>query len=456
MTAVKRILALVDGEHYIPVTREALETVEELDLGELVGAVFIGGTEKISEPEAVKRELGVRVWLSESEDEIPVDLIVEVIEEEDVDVVLDLSDEPVVSPDDRFEIASAVLSAGAEYWCPDLRLKPVEFHDVLEKPSLRIIGTGKRVGKTAVSAYTCRVLNARGYNPCVVVMGRGGPKEPEIVRGDEIELTPEYLLKEAEKGKHAASDHWEDALLSRIPTVGCRRCAGGLAGRTFTTNIVRGAKIANELPADFVVVEGSGAAVPPIKTDAGIVIVGANQPLEHIGGYLGPYRIRMCDMAIITMCEEPMADDAKIRKVERTVREAGDGIEVVLSVFRPKPTEDVEGKRAVFVTTAPEEVVPRLVKHLEEEYGCEIVGTSPHLSNRPKLRKDLEKYIDDADILLTELKAAAVDVATREALKAGLDVVYVDNVPIAVGGDYDHVGDAVENVAELAIERFEG
>jgi len=451
---VTRILALVDGEHYIPVTRAALKTVEE-ELGELVGAVFIGGTEKIGEPEDVKRELGVKVWLPDG-DGIPLDLIEEVVERERVDVVLDLSDEPVVTPDDRFRIAAAVLSAGAEYWCSDLKLKPVEMHDVLEKPSMRIIGTGKRVGKTAVSAYSCRVLHARGYNPCVVVMGRGGPKEPEVVRGDEIELTPEYLLKEAEKGKHAASDHWEDALLSRIPTVGCRRCAGGLAGRTFIDNVLKGAEIANDLPADFVVVEGSGAAIPPIETDSGIIIVGANQPLRHVTGYLGPYRIRLCDLAIITMCEEPMADEEKVRRVEREVRRVKDDLEVVLSVFRPKPTEDVSGKKVVFVTTAPEEVVPKLVDHLETEYGCEVVGTSPHLSNRPKLREDLEKYVDEAEVLLTELKAAAVDVATREALRAGLDVVYVDNVPVAVGGDYDHVGDAVESAAELAIDRFEG
>ncbi|NPB01548.1 MAG: 2,3-diphosphoglycerate synthetase [Methanopyri archaeon] len=453
---MRRILALVDGEHYIPVTKEALEKVEE-ELGELVGAVFIGGTEKIGTPEDVKEKLGVKVWLPEEEgDGPPIDLIEKVVKEHDVDVVLDLSDEPVVSPDDRFLIGSAVLEAGAEYWGPDFRFEPVEFHDVLEKPSMRIIGTGKRVGKTAVSAYACRVLHARGYNPCVVVMGRGGPEEPEVVRGDEIELTPEYLLEQAERGKHAASDHWEDALLSRIPTVGCRRCAGGLAGKTFVTNMVRGAEIANELPTDFVVVEGSGAAVPPIETDAGIITVGAAQPLRHIGGYYGPYRIRMCDLAVVTMCEEPLADEKKVKEVERTVRSVKEGIEVVLTVFRPKPTADVEGKKVVFVTTAPEEVVPKLVEHLEEEYGCEVVGTSPHLSNRPKLMEDLEKYIGEAEVLLTELKAAAVDVATRVALEKGLDVVYVDNVPVAVGGDYDHVGDAVEEVAKLAIERFEG
>jgi predicted GTPase len=40
-----------------------------------------------------------------------------------------------------------------------------------------------------------------------------------------------------------------------------------------------------------------------------------------------------------------------------------------------------------------------------------------HLSNRPLLQKDIEKYIDQADVMLTELKAAAVDVATKDALQ---------------------------------------
>jgi cyclic 2,3-diphosphoglycerate synthetase len=54
-------------------------------------------------------------------------------------------------------------------------------------------------------------------------MGRGGPEKPEIVRGDLIKLTPEYLMEQSDKGVHAASDHWEDALMSRILTIGCRR-----------------------------------------------------------------------------------------------------------------------------------------------------------------------------------------------------------------------------------------
>ena len=61
-----------------------------------------------------------------------------------------------------------------------------------------------------------------------------------------LEINAEFLLEQSEKGVHAASDHWEDALMSRILTIGCRRCGGGMSGEVFLTNMKKGAKLANE------------------------------------------------------------------------------------------------------------------------------------------------------------------------------------------------------------------
>ncbi len=175
---------------------------------------------------------------------------------------MDLSDEPIVDYSKRFNIANIALSCGILYEGPDFKFSPPIIHDILEKPSLKILGTGKRIGKTAVSAYAARIIDKNNYNPCVIAMGRGGPEEPEIVRGDEMEITPQFLMEQSDKGIHAASDHWEDALMSRILTIGCRRCGGGMAGEVFITNMTKGAELANEVDADFVIVEGSGAAIP--------------------------------------------------------------------------------------------------------------------------------------------------------------------------------------------------
>ncbi len=152
-------------------------------------------------------------------------------------------------------------------------------------------------------------------------MGRGGPQEPEIVHGEQLEITPEFLLEQSEKGVHAASDHWEDALMSRILTIGCRRCGGGMAGEVFLTNMKKGAKLANQVDSKFAIFEGSGAAIPPIKTDKNIVLIGANQPLNNIIDYFGPYRIGLGDLIILTMCEEPMCNEEKREYIEHFIKE---------------------------------------------------------------------------------------------------------------------------------------
>jgi cyclic 2,3-diphosphoglycerate synthetase len=379
-----------------------------------------------------------------------------VITKYDADVVMDLSDEPVVDYTKRFKIANVVLSLGVPYEGPDFRFDPITEHDVLKKPSLKILGTGKRIGKTAVSAYAARLINKNNYNPCVVAMGRGGPEVPEIVHGDKIELTPEYLMEQSDKGVHAASDHWEDALMSRILTIGCRRCGGGMVGDVFITNMKKGAELANDVDADFVIIEGSGAAIPPIKTDKQVVLVGANQPLINIENFFGPFRINLADLVVITMCEEPMASVAKVETIENYIKEINPDATVISTVFRPKPLGDVKGKNVLFATTAPDSIKDVLIEHLEDFYGCKVIGTTPHLSNRPLLQKDIEKYIDDVDVMLTELKAAAVDVATKDALKAGLEVVYCDNIPIVTDGNNQKLKDAIIKVVDSSIESFKG
>ncbi|NYB52550.1 MAG: 2,3-diphosphoglycerate synthetase [Methanobacteriaceae archaeon] len=456
MSGLLKMVCLIDGEHYLPVTKSALNTLDSLEHIELVAAVFIGGTEKLRDasPESIGEKLGVKVYFESDHDKIPYHLIVQVAVDHQADVVMDLSDEPVVDYSQRFKIASLVLEKGILYEGPDFSFQPLGEHDVLQKPSLKILGTGKRIGKTAVSAYAARLIHREKYNPCVVAMGRGGPEEPEIVRGDQIEITPQYLMEQSEKGVHAASDHWEDALMSRILTIGCRRCGGGMVGQVFITNMKQGALKANQVDADFVIMEGSGAAIPPIKTNRHIVLIGANQPIINIEKFFGPYRIRMADLAVITMCEEPMASPEKVERIEKFIKQLNPEATVIPTVFRPKPLESVKGKKVLFATTAPDSIKDVLIKDLQEEHGCTVVGTTPYLSNRPLLQKDIEKYIDEVDVMLTELKAAAVDVATKDALEAGLEVVYCDNIPLAIRED-DDLDSAIIDVVDKAIADYQ-
>lgn len=456
MDSLRKMVCLVDGEHYLPVTKSALDTLDSLEHNEVSAVIFIGGTEKLRETseEVVVEKMGRPVHFGEDHHKIPYHLLGEVIEKYSADVVFDLSDEPIVDYSKRFKIASIVLEMGVTYEGPDFKFYPLTEHEVLKKPSLKILGTGKRIGKTAVSAYAARLIHKNKFNPCVVAMGRGGPEEPEIVRGDKIEITPQFLMEQSDKGVHAASDHWEDALMSRILTIGCRRCGGGMVGDVFLTNTKKGAQIANEVDADFVIMEGSGAAIPPIKTDKHIVLVGANQPLINIEKFFGPFRIKLADLVIITMCEMPLASPEKVESIQKFIKKINPKATVIPTVFRPKPLESIQDKKVLFATTAPDTVQNVLIDHLEHKYGCKVVGTTPHLSNRPLLQKDIEKHIGEADVMLTELKAAAVDVATKDALEAGLDVVYCDNIPQVLEGDYADLSSSIIKIVEDSISAY--
>lgn len=226
-----------------------------------------------------------------------------------------------------------------------------------------------------------------------------------------------------------------------------------MAGKPYISNVSAGARIANNLDEELIIFEGSGAALPLVKTDGMAVVIGAGQPEEYILGYFGPYRVFLSDLAIVTMCEEPMADEAKISRLNTGMKEINPEIKVVETIFRPRPLEEISGRKVFFATTAPARVKGVLKDYLEDNFDCKVVGISHNLSNRPRLRSDIQEKEGQFEVLLTELKAAAVDVATRIGLDSGVHVVYADNIPVTVGGDGD-LKDLLLELAEKAISRF--
>jgi cyclic 2,3-diphosphoglycerate synthase len=421
-----RALFLIDGEHYPPVVLDAMQSVRESLGAEGVAAAFLGGTEKLKE--------GTDYGVPLVADKDPVSAVAAALSGYAVDVVVDLSDEPVVGYRERMRVASLALSAGARYLGSDFELRPPEFHRVSTKPALAVIGTGKRVGKTAVSGYLARLLAREGFDPGVVSMGRGGPPRPEVIEGHKLEVGSAYLLEALERGSHAASDYYETAALSRVTTVGCRRCGGGLAGEPFVSNVLEGAEIANGLDTGVTVFDGSGAAVPPVEVEKRVLVAGAHQDPEYITGFLGAYRLMISDLLLLTMSEEPMADEEKVRDIMEGVREVKPNLAVIPAVFRPRPVGEIGGMRVAYVSTAPPAVLEKLARHLEERYGCEVVAASGSLSDRKRLTKDLDG-MSGVEAYLTEIKAAAVDVVTRRGSEEGKPVVYCDNDPVGDGLD---------------------
>ncbi len=395
-----RALAIADGEHYAPVVRDALVALPY----EFVGVWLAGGTEKLRGGE----DYGVPV----------VDVLEPALAELEPEVVIDLSDEPVLGPRERFRVASRVLAHGLPYLGADFRFDPPDFAP-FPLPSLSVIGTGKRVGKTAVTGHLARLL-ALDREVVVVAMGRGGPPEPEVA---EVRPTLDRLLDLSREGRHAASDYLETAALAGVVTIGCRRCGGGLAGAAGESNVLAGAALAAERRPDLVLFDGSGATIPPVETGARLLVTSAAQPPEVATGYLNAYRILISDLVVV-MGEEH-------ERHVHAVAELRPEVPVVPVVLRPRPVEPILGRRVAYFSTAPAEVHETLARHLREEHGADIVHVSGNLARRSALREELARV--DAELYLVEIKAAAIDVVAEAALKRGAKVVFADNVPISAG-----------------------
>jgi cyclic 2,3-diphosphoglycerate synthase len=405
---LKRALAIIDGEHYVSTVRDALE---ELPF-EFVAAHLVGGTEKLRGGE----DYGVPL----------LDSLAEALAH-DAEVVVDLSDEPVLGPAERLRLASRALALGLPYVGADFRFDPPAL-EPFDLPSIGIVGTGKRVGKTALAGHAARLL-AKRYDVLVVAMGRGGPPAPEVA-----ESPPgiDELLELSRSGRHAASDYLEDAALARVVTIGCRRAGGGLAGMPFASNVDAGAAIAAERSPDLVLFEGSGATFPPVETRKRVLVVGGRQHPDVATGYLNAYRILVSDLVVVVGGDEPVL----------AIRELTD-VPVLSADLRPRPVEPIHGTAAVF-TTAASDRADELREALETQ-GVDVLRLSTNLARRDDLRAELEST--DAETYVVELKAAAVDAVIEHARSRGANVVLLDNEVVAPGLD-----DELLALAEAAVK----
>jgi cyclic 2,3-diphosphoglycerate synthase len=403
-----RALVLIDGEHYASTVRD---TVTELPY-DVVGAVLVGGTEKLR----AGADYGVPV----SDD------LDAALRELDPELVVDLSDEPVLGPPARFRCASRVLAAGIPYTGADFRLDPPAY-EPFPLPSLAVYADGKRAGKTAVTAHAARVL-AQDREVVAVAMGRGGPAQPEVV--EEVPTVAD-LLELSRGDRHAASDYLEIAAVAGVVSIGCRRCGGGLAGAVATSNMADGAALALARSPDFVVFDGSGAAIPPVATRKRVLVTSTHNEATLVTGYLNAYRILLADLVVITMADATTPHE----ELARAIREVKDDVTVVAATLRPRPLEPVAGRRVAYFTTARAAAHDGIARQLAEEHGADVVRVSGNLSDRGALAADLDGL--DAEVYLTELKAAAIDVVAETADERGVQVVLAANDVVPLEGQPD-------------------
>ena len=421
-----KVLALVDGEHHPPVTRWAIESAGRDGLT-VIAALLAGGAEKLGADRGLDLG-GVRLLRGGGDLTVALAAALDDVRPE---AVLDLSDEPVIGSELRMRLAAVTLARGLPYLGPDFRLDPPITESPLPAPTIAVIGSGKRVAKTAIGGHLARLASAAGHRPVVVAMGRGGPPEPEVAGPGDVTL--EALLARAARGDHAASDFLEDALTSGVTTVGARRAGGGFGGRPFVTNVVEAAALAVGLGGDPVILEGSGSSMPGVPWDAGALVVPAGQAPEQLGGHLGPLRVLLSDLVILTMGVGPNGPE-NLSALESHVRRLRPDVRVAVAELHPVPLQNVRGKDAFFATTANPRSAERLGEDLERTAGCRMVTVSANLADPAALRRDLASS-PAYDVLLTELKAAAIDVAAPAALERGAEVVFVENRPSAAGGE---------------------
>jgi cyclic 2,3-diphosphoglycerate synthetase len=377
------IIALIDGEHHPGAVRDVLAGLD------LAGVVFCGGEEKLgagpleehygrpveTDPEDALRRLAPRA-----------------------EAVVDLADEPVLPPRAKLRLAALALHLGLRYEAPGLRLDPPRYEPVgYAGPTLAVIATGKRTGKTALACHLAGLL--REHDPVIVCMGRGGPARPVVAEPD---TSLDDLLAIADGGAHAASDYLEDAVLAGVRTVGCRRVGGGLAGAPAESNVPEGAALAASLAPGLIVFEGSGSCIPPVEVGRTVCILGPGEP-------------------------EPLADYCLLRADLLLAHESAVAPAAALRFeLRPEPAEPLpEGARvALFTTGAP------------ACEGVEPVVASANLARRAALAEDLARAARErCDVWLTELKAGAIDTVATRARAEGVRIVFVRNRPAGDGLD---------------------
>jgi cyclic 2,3-diphosphoglycerate synthase len=375
-------IALIDGEHHPAAVRELLAGLD------LAGVIFCGGEEKLG-PGSLEDHYGRPV------DTDPDEALRRLAGE--ADAVLDLADEPVLPASAKLRLAALALSLGLRYEAPGARLDPPRYEPVpFDGPTLAVIGTGKRTGKTAVAGHWAALLREQRADPVIVCMGRGGPAEPRLAEGP---IGLEELLAIAAEGDHAASDYLEDAVIAGVRTVGCRRVGGGFAGAPAESNVAAGAALAASLRPGALIFEGSGACIPPVEVDRTVCVLGAGPPEPF-----AEYRLARADLVLAAEGADAPAGALPFR-------------------LRPEPLEPIpEGARvALFTTGAP---------GLD---GVEPLVASTNLARRSALAADLDQAAAErCDVYLVELKAAAIDTVAPRAQAEGARVVFVRNRPLGI------------------------
>ena len=293
--------------------------------------------------------------------------LVDALDAVEADLVVDLSDEPVLGPRERMLWASRALALGLPVRRRRLPLRPAAV-----RAGRGSVARGDRPGQADREDRGDRARRARAR-----------PRPPRRRRGD-----GPRRAGGAGAGRGAADARRSARALPLGPARRFRPSRGGRARRrpdgrlparggrarrrSVPLNVLEGARLAAQLEPELLVFDGSGAALPPVETDARILV--ANGGHDARAG-LNAYRVLVSDLVVDT----GGADREAIRSVS--------DVPVVSAELRLRPVEPLAGRRTAVFTTGPAPT---------EELDAEIVHVSRNLARRDALREELERV--DAEV----------------------------------------------------------
>ena len=497
MSLQKKGAVLIDGVHKADNTIDGIKKlIKEFDFTP-VKLVWLGGTEKIKNPESFNdeflKEFGVGVIMEgDPANGIsdPVAGLRKALSDRDIDLVIQLSGSPQVNRQIMNKYASIAVSYGAKYIAGGTVFGEKTGTVRAAKPSVGLYATDKRVGKTAFGIYVSKLMSGLGsydtpWEAIVMTHSRGGPPEPPLVNIhnkpcgksiDEISLDeiynsrfrPEYLEALLKFKLHGASDVYEDGLIlsqymdnyegktgrsaPAISVIGCRRAGAGYFHEFVVSNVELGLKLSEKCPGNYILHEGSGGEHPPTVVDATVTLVQSDVSLTLLEDFPG---LDGTECVILAHCQPETASFEQIDMVEEALKKRNPSLPVVRTYFEPEVMGDYEdmkkelsGKYVMYLGTAPKKVKDKILLSLEKNYGCNVIASSFELSRDDLMRRDIDNAMkagEKPDMFLVEIKARGVEGVRYIRENYGVQCKYLNNIPVEV----DRYGHRVENNRNL-------
>ena len=509
----RRAVVLIDGVHKAD---NSISGIRELSasLGfQPIRLVWLGGTEKMKDAASFSREFaeafGVEVIFAgnvESGKADPVEGLHRALAARDIDLVVQLSGSPQVNRRLMNRFAQVAVGYGAAYVAGGTVFAEGRVEVGIDKPSVGLYATDKRVGKTAFGVYVAALISGlRGFHTpwssITITHSRGGPPSPPVLSIHHVpadsrpagelgleelyvrRFRPDFLERLLTFGLHGASDVYEDALIlsqyldawetanpgretPKMYVIGCRRAGAGYFHEFAVSNVALGIEAANACAGDFILHEGSGGEHPPVKIDGTLMLVPADTDEQLLEDFPG---LDTTDLVILAHCQPETASPEKTARVEKVLKGRLREAKILRTRFEPEligepaAVENLKGKRAAYFTTAPPNVEKRLAGALEHRYGVKVVKTSFTLARHTAMVADIDSLMkspNPPEVFLIEIKARGVEGAGYIHENYGLPVHYVNNVPCQVDSAGKRLADNDDLDAEIlralnrAVERF--